>query len=81
MSVFVHAQGIKTVQAGGVGSKSGKNYVHVVVECPRISGITLERSHISHFKVKICIVVRHLKTYGFMLQSTKATSTVYLFGQ
>ena len=34
MSVFVHAQGIKTVHAGGGGGKKGQNSVHVVVECP-----------------------------------------------
>ena len=34
ISVFVHVQGIKTVHAGGVGVKNGKNSVHVVVECP-----------------------------------------------
>ena len=33
MSVFVHAQGIKTVHAGG-GIKKWQNSVHVVVECP-----------------------------------------------
>ena len=33
MSVFVHAQGIKTVHAGGWGRK-WQNSVHVVVECP-----------------------------------------------
>ena len=33
MSVFVHAQGIKTVHAGG-GLKNEKQNVHVVVECP-----------------------------------------------
>ena len=32
MSIFVHAQGIKTVYAGGGVSKDGKNSVHVVVE-------------------------------------------------
>ena len=32
MSVFVHAQGMKTIHAGG--SKNGKNSVHVVVEWP-----------------------------------------------
>ena len=32
MSVFVHAQGIKTVHAGGGGG--WQNFVHVVVECP-----------------------------------------------
>ena len=34
MSVFVHAQGIKTVHAGeGGGVKKGVNSVTVVVEC------------------------------------------------
>ena len=32
MYVFVHAQGIKIVHAGGV--KKWQNSVHVVVECP-----------------------------------------------
>ena len=35
MSVFVHAQGIKTVYAGG-WVKQWQNSVHVVVECPLI---------------------------------------------
>ena len=35
MSVFVHAQGIKTVHAGG-GVKKWQNSVHVVVECPLV---------------------------------------------
>ena len=34
MSVFVHAQGIKTVHAGEGGVKKWQNSVHVVVECP-----------------------------------------------
>ena len=34
MSVFVHAQGIKTIHAGGGGVKKWQNSVHVVVECP-----------------------------------------------
>ena len=35
MSDFVHAQGIKTVHAGGGGGgKKWQNSVHVVVECP-----------------------------------------------
>ena len=34
MSVFVHAQGMKTVHAEGV--KKWQNSVHVVVECPLI---------------------------------------------
>ena len=33
MSVFVHAQVIKTVHAGG-GGQEWQNSVHVVVECP-----------------------------------------------
>ena len=38
MSVFVHAQGIKTVHAGG-GVKEWQKSVHVVVECPLSSRI------------------------------------------
>ena len=36
MSVFVHAQSIKTVHAGGEGGgvKKWQSSVHVVVECP-----------------------------------------------
>ena len=40
MSVFVHAQGIKTVHAGGGGVKKWQNSVHIVVECPLASFIT-----------------------------------------
>ena len=37
MSVFVHAQGIKTVHArGGGGGQKWQNSVHVVIECPLI---------------------------------------------
>ena len=47
MSVFVHAQGIKTVHAGG-GVKKCQKSVHVVVECPllssRINGVI--RDHV-----------------------------------
>ena len=32
MSIFVHAEGIKTVHAGGGGVKKWQNYVQVVVE-------------------------------------------------
>ena len=40
MSVFVHAQGIKTVHAGGGGGvKKWQNSVHVVVECPLIQSV------------------------------------------
>ena len=35
MSVFVHAEGIKTVHPGG-GSKKDKNSVHIVDEWPLI---------------------------------------------
>ena len=36
MSIFVQAQGIKTVHAGGAGGgvKKCQNSVHVVVKCP-----------------------------------------------
>ena len=34
MSVFVHAQGIKTVHAEGEGVKKWQNSVHIVVERP-----------------------------------------------
>ena len=33
MSIFVHAQGIKTVHARGGGQK-WQNYFNIVVECP-----------------------------------------------
>ena len=33
ISVFVHAQGMKTVQAGGWWVRKWQNLVHVVVEC------------------------------------------------
>ena len=39
MSVFVNAQGIKTVLAGGGGGKKGLNSVNVVVKCPPL-GLT-----------------------------------------
>ena len=34
MSVFVNAEGIKTVHGGGI--KKWQNSVHVVVECPLV---------------------------------------------
>ena len=34
ISVFVHAQGIKTVHVRDEGFKTWQNSVHVVVECP-----------------------------------------------
>ena len=40
VSVFVHAQGIKTVHAEGGGVKKWQNFVHVVVECPFNIAIT-----------------------------------------
>ena len=33
MSVFVHAQSVKTVHAGGWGQRMA-NFVHVVIKCP-----------------------------------------------
>ena len=42
---FVHAQGIKTVHAEGVGQK-WQNCVHVVVECPLRSS----KTNPSHYK-------------------------------
>jgi hypothetical protein len=39
MSVFVHAQGIKTVHAG---VKTWQNSVHVVVECPLMDYLPLQ---------------------------------------
>ena len=45
MSVFVHAQGIKTVHAGGEGVKKWQNSVHVVVECP----LRYEKKNKMHF--------------------------------
>ena len=41
MSVFVHAQGIKTVHAGG-GVKKWQNSVHVIVERPLIKVFLME---------------------------------------
>ena len=37
MPVFVHAQVIKSVKAGGRGVKKWQYSVHVVVECPLIN--------------------------------------------
>ena len=34
MSVFVHAQVIKTVHDEGGGGKKWQNFVHLVIECP-----------------------------------------------
>ena len=43
MSVFVHAQGITTVHAGGGGGgKKWQNSVHVVVKCPLSTYICVE---------------------------------------
>ena len=45
MSGFVHAQGIKTVHAGG-GVKKWQNYVHVVVESyDEMSELTILSRH------------------------------------
>ena len=48
MSVFVHAQGIKTVYAGG-GVKKWQNSVHLVVECPLV--LIFESSYENFFKL------------------------------
>ena len=37
MYVFIYAQGMKTVHAGGEGVKKWQTSVHVVDECPLIS--------------------------------------------
>ena len=50
MYVFVHAQGIKTVHAGG-WVKKWQNSVHVVVECP----LRLALEYCQRWKV-VCIV-------------------------
>ena len=42
MSVFVHAQGIKTVHAEGEGVRIWRNSVHVVVECPLTPTLLLD---------------------------------------
>ena len=48
MSVFVHAQGIKTVHAGG-GVKKWPNSIHIVVEW-------LLRCNIAEFQIaRLCI--------------------------
>ena len=46
MSVFVHAQGIKTVHARGREVRKWQNSVHVVVECPLIEIVSRE-NHMS----------------------------------
>ena len=40
MSVFVHAYDIKTVHAGG-GVKKWQNSVHIVVECPLTTNLSI----------------------------------------
>ena len=44
MSVFVHAQGIKTVHAGG-GGKQWQNSVHVVVEWPLVANYKIRKKN------------------------------------
>ena len=40
MTVFVHAQNIKTVHGGGMGVKQWQNSVHVVAEWPfKVMGV------------------------------------------
>ena len=55
MSVFVHAQGIKIVHAGGEGVKKWQNYVHVVVECP-LTALFCSKI-IKNIKVKIPMIL------------------------
>ena len=56
---FVHAQGIKTVHAGGV--KKWQNSVHVVVECPlRLLAFVFRIQSLKHktmgkFPLETCI--------------------------
>ena len=53
MSVFVHAQVVKTVHTGGEGVKKWQNSVHIVVEWPLIIvSTTIQRS----------VVIQILKT-------------------
>ena len=48
MSVFVQAQGIKTVHAGKGGVKKCQNSFHVVAECPTtLRGLAIESEQIS----------------------------------
>ena len=42
LSAFVHAQGIKTIQARGREVKKLQTSVHVVVECPLMVQLLLE---------------------------------------
>ena len=44
MSVFVHAQGMKTVHAGG-GVKKWQNSVHIVVEWPLLAKNISKHKH------------------------------------
>ena len=62
MSVFVHAQGIKTIHAGG---KQWQNYVHVVVESPQSRTDKVERNapywnfHFITYKYLVTITLWH----------------------
>ena len=52
MSVFVQAQGIKTVHAGKGGVKKCQNSFHVVAECPTTSrGLATELEQISSITI------------------------------
>ena len=53
MSVFVHAQDIKTVHAVGSGVRKWQNSVHVVVECPLIEIVSRENHMSKQVFVKI----------------------------
>ena len=62
MSVFVHAQGIKTVHAGG-GGKKWQHSVHVVVECP------LSTSIWNYPRIRKAIVDDLTKSFHFVTKS------------
>ena len=82
MSVFVHAQGIKTVHAGGGEVKKWQNSVHVVVECPLCTiilhaGRRASKVHIfweGHLNVTFLTTIKninclsnHLKFHHFII--------------
>ena len=70
MSVFVHAQGIKFVHAGG-GVQKWQNSVHVVVECP----LTVKLYWVSDVKMVFPVVVStHLVILFYELASSSAMS-------
>ena len=71
MSVFVHAQGIKTVHDVGEGVKKGQNSDHVLVECPPSTMALLH-----------CILLKYLNLHQVRLQTNlglAAWVSTYLF--